>query len=64
LRIVGGAVQAPQKPGLGIEIDMGQIEKAHDLFQRVGTSGRDDTTAMQYLISGWQFEAKRPCLMR
>ena len=25
---------------------------------------RDDAVAMQYLISGWQFDNKRPCLVR
>jgi glucarate dehydratase len=25
---------------------------------------RDDATAMQFLISGWKFDNKRPCLVR
>ena len=29
LQIVGGHVQVPKKPGLGIELDMAEVEKAH-----------------------------------
>jgi len=64
LRIVGGTVEVPEQPGLGIEIDMIELEKAHRLYEQVGLSGRDDSAAMQYLISGWSFDAKRPCFLR
>jgi glucarate dehydratase len=26
--------------------------------------GRDDARAMQYLIPGWTFNSKKPCLIR
>jgi len=29
LKIVGGAIAVPDRPGLGVEIDMAQIEAAH-----------------------------------
>ena len=29
LRIVGGAIAVPDRPGLGVEIDMAQSEAAH-----------------------------------
>ncbi len=64
LKIVGGMVAVPQKPGLGVEIDMAQIEKAHDLYLREGLGARDDSRGMQYLIPGWKFDNKRPCLVR
>jgi len=54
----------PQKPGLGVEIDMDELAKAHDLYKRHGLGARDDATAMQYLIAGWTFDSKRPCLVR
>jgi glucarate dehydratase len=63
-RIVGGEVAVPDKPGLGIEIDMAQIEKAHQLYKTMGLDARDDARAMQFLIPGWKFDPKRPCLVR
>jgi glucarate dehydratase len=64
LRIEGGIVQVPKKPGLGIELDMAEVEKAHALYLRYGLGARDDAIAMQYLIPGWKFDPKRPCLVR
>ena len=64
LQIVNGMVAVPDKPGLGIEIDMAQVEKAHDLYNRMALGSRDDAMAMQYLIPGWKFDNKRPCLVR
>jgi len=63
-RIAGGLVAVPRKPGLGVEIDMDELAKAHDLYKRHGLGARDDATAMQYLIPGWTFDNKRPCLVR
>jgi glucarate dehydratase len=62
LAISGGAVQVPRRPGLGIEIDPGQLEAAHRLYNSLQTGARDDAAAMQYLVPGWTFDAKRPCL--
>jgi glucarate dehydratase len=62
--IVGGAITVPDAPGLGVQPDWEQIEKAHELYKRMGLGARDDSVAMQYLIPGWRFESKRPCLMR
>ena len=64
LKIEGGYVQVPQKPGLGIEIDMAEVEKANRLYQQHGLGARDDAIAMQYLIPGWTFNPKRPALVR
>ncbi len=64
LKIVGGMVAVPEKPGLGIEIDMHQVEKANKLYTDNCLGARDDAMAMQYLIPGWQFDPKRPCLVR
>lgn len=64
LRIVGGMVTVPEKPGLGVEIDMEQIGKAHRLYNEMGLGARDDAIAMQYLIPGWKFDNKRPCMVR
>ena len=64
LRIVGGKVSVPDRPGLGVELDMEQIEKAHRLYMETGLGARDDAKTMQYLIPGWKFDNKRPCLVR
>jgi glucarate dehydratase len=64
LRIVDGRVQIPQRPGLGIEVDLGEIEKAHQLYKEKALGARDDAVAMQYLIPGWTFDPKRPCMVR
>jgi len=64
LQIVGGHVQVPTKPGLGVELDMAAVEKAHQLYLQHGLGARDDATAMQYLIPGWKFDNKRPCMVR
>jgi glucarate dehydratase len=64
LQIKGGRVQVPKKPGLGVELDMAEVEKAHQLYQQHGLGARDDTAAMQYLIPGWKFDPKRPAFDR
>ena len=64
LQIVGGHVQVPKKPGLGIELDMAEVEKAHQLYLQHGLGARDDAVAMQALIPNWQFDPKRPCMVR
>ncbi|GAC1323501.1 MAG: glucarate dehydratase [Collimonas sp.] len=64
LKIEGGLVQVPKKPGLGIEIDMVEIETAHQLYRNMGLGARDDAVAMQYLIPGWKFNNKMPCMIR
>jgi glucarate dehydratase len=64
LRIEGGLLQVPQRPGLGVELDMAEVEKAHQLYLQHGLGARDDAIAMQYLVPGWRFDPKRPCLAR
>ncbi len=64
LQIVGGKIALPEQPGLGIEIDEGELEKAHTLYKAHGLGARDDALAMQFLIPGWKFDDKRPCLVR
>ena len=64
LQIVGGHVQVPKKPGLGVELDMVEVEKAHQLYLQQALSARDDAIAMQALIPNWTFDPKRPCMVR
>jgi glucarate dehydratase len=64
LQIRGGLIRLPARPGLGIEIDHAALEQAHALYLQHGLGARDDALAMQYLIPGWKFDPKRPCLLR
>ena len=64
LQIENGMVAVPDRPGLGIDIDMAQVEKAHNLYTKMALGARDDAMAMQYLIPDWTFDNKRPCLVR
>jgi len=64
LRIRDGHVQVPQQPGLGVSLDMERVEAAHQLYLQHGLGARDDAAAMQYLLPGWKFDPKRPCMLR
>jgi glucarate dehydratase len=64
LKILGGKIAVPDRPGLGIEIDRDAIEAAHQLYKQHGLGARDDAVAMQFLMPGWTFDPKRPCLVR
>ena len=64
LKIANGHVQVPKRPGLGVDLDLAEVEKAHQLYLQHGLGARDDAVAMQALIPGWKFDPKRPCLVR
>ena len=63
-QIVNGQVALPKRPGLGIEIDMDAVEKAHQLYLQHGLGARDDAVGMQHLIANWKFNPKMPCMVR
>lgn len=64
LQIVDGSIRVPTRPGLGVELDMVEVEKAHRLYLQHGLGARNDAMAMQYLMPGWSFNPKSPCLVR
>ncbi|WP_322400905.1 glucarate dehydratase [Massilia luteola] len=64
LKIEGGLVHVPAQPGLGIELDEAELEKAHQAYKNMGLGARDDAVAMQFLVPNWKFDNKRPCLVR
>jgi glucarate dehydratase len=64
LQIRGGRVDVPRRAGLGVELDMEAVERAHALYREHGLGARDDSVAMQYLVPDWKFDGKRPCLVR
>lgn len=62
--IKAGALTVPDGSGLGVELDLDAIERAHALYEEIDLGSRDDATAMQCLIPNWKFDPKRPCLVR
>ncbi|WP_080846055.1 glucarate dehydratase [Cytobacillus gottheilii] len=63
-QIKDGYLTIPDKPGLGVEVDMEQIQKANELYHNMGLNSRDDSVGMQFYIPNWKFDNKRPCLVR
>lgn len=63
-RIEDGHVAVPERPGLGVELDMKRVEAAHQLYLDHCLGARDDAGAMQFLVPDWRFDNKRPCLVR
>src|SRR6185503_8759738 len=63
-RIERGAIAVPDRPGLGIEPDMAEIEAAHARYKTLPAGSRDDAAGMQFLIPGWTFDPKRPAMLR
>jgi hypothetical protein len=59
-----GHVFVPERPGLGVELDKAALDAAHALYRWLPAGSRNDAAAMQYLIPGWAFDAKRPALVR
>jgi glucarate dehydratase len=64
LEIRDGSIAVPTGAGLGVELDPERLAEAHALYVEHGLGQRDDSVAMQYLVPGWSFDPKRPCLVR
>jgi glucarate dehydratase len=64
LLIRDGQIRVPTAPGLGVQVDPDRLAAAHELYREHGLGSRDDAVAMQYLVAGWEFDPKRPCLVR
>jgi glucarate dehydratase len=54
----------PKQAGLGVKLDMVEVEKAHYLNLAHGLCARDDAAAMQFLVPNWKFNPKMPCMVR
>jgi len=63
-KIINGQIRVSEQPGLGIDINMDRILEAHELYNTLESSDRDDSIAMQSLIKDWTFDPKKPCLVR
>ena len=64
LEIKHGKIAVPDAPGLGVELDWEQVQKAHEAYTRLPGGARNDAGPMQYLIPGWTFDRKRPVFGR
>ncbi|MDR2452653.1 MAG: glucarate dehydratase [Candidatus Accumulibacter sp.] len=64
LKIRDGKIHVPDTPGFGLELDMDAVMKARELYGKLDSGDRDDAMAMQYLIAGWKFDSKKPCMAR
>lgn len=64
LAIRGGYIAVPDRPGLGIDLDLEAVRSANLLYRNLAGSDRDDAAAMQAIVPGWTFDPKRPCLIR
>jgi glucarate dehydratase len=62
--IKDGYLEVSSKPGLGIDVDMEQILKANKLYEENCLGARNDASGMQYLIPGWEFNPKKPAMVR
>ena len=59
-----GELLLPEGPGLGVTLDRAALDRAHALYLEHGLGARNDAIAMQFLMDGWSFDAKRPALVR
>ena len=64
-KIRDGYLEVPKGPGLGVRLDMkkgdgGPIRCTTACPAMTGTIA----AAMQYLIPGWKYDSKKPCLVR
>lgn len=64
LQIINGKIKLNDKPGLGLDLDMDKIQKAHELHKKLPTGARNDGIPMQFYYPGWTFDRKRPCMVR
>ncbi len=59
-----GLLTVPDRAGLGVDLDLEAIDRAHALYKAQGLGARDDAAQMQFLIPNWKFDPKRPTLVR
>lgn len=63
-QIRNGYLEVPDRPGMGVTIDMDRVMEANRLYNQLPSHDRNDAEAMQYLIPGWKFDSKKPALVR
>lgn len=63
-QIKEGYLEVPKSSGLGIKLNMEKVMAVNALYNKMDNHDRDDAMAMQYLISDWRFDSKKPVLVR
>jgi glucarate dehydratase len=63
-QIKDGKIPVSDAPGFGLELDMDAVMKANELYRKLGSGDRNDAKYMQFLIPGWKFDSKKPCMVR
>ncbi|MDP0641202.1 hypothetical protein Q8G01_27410, partial [Klebsiella pneumoniae] len=63
-RIINGTMAVPDAPGRGVDLDWGQMRRAHAAYKALPGGARNAAGTMQYLIPGWTFYRKRPVFGR
>lgn len=58
-RFEDGAVQVPNAPGLGVELDRKALAVLHENYLSCGLTKRNDEIEMQKVQPGWKFEPTR-----
>ncbi len=53
------ALQVPEGPGLGVELDREALSRLHERYLECGLKERDDELAMRAKRPGWKFEQVR-----
>ena len=64
LQINDGAIAVPTAPASASSSTATRSPPPTSSTSSTGLGARDDAVAMQYLIPGWEFDPKRPCLVR
>jgi glucarate dehydratase len=54
-----GALQVPEGPGLGVELDHAAVAELHDLYYRAMVRDRDDTDEMRKYIPDYVRQVPR-----
>ena len=59
LPITSGAVDVPEGPGLGVELDRDALAQLHEQYERCGIRERDDVSEMRKYDPSWTGERPR-----
>ena len=59
LKFVDGAVEVPQGPGLGVELDREALARLHQNYLKCGLTKRDDLVEMRKKVPDWEFKLVR-----
>ena len=59
IKFVDGAVEVPQGPGLGVELDREALARLHQNYLNCGLTKRDDLVEMRKKVPDWEFKLTR-----